>query len=213
MCWCAGSYGGYGLRILFLSTWFPYPPDNGSRIRVYYLLKALKQTHRVKLISFAFGTANPLATEELSNLCDSYEVVNIDPHIRSGLAWRLRFFSRNPIANRPIPAMSKLVQEEGARFQPDVVIASTQSTTTYVSQLPNAPLRVLEDHNCSTALSWERHLRQSSSAARLQTWLSYEKVKRFESRTLRRFDLCTMVSKKSGLKGGSSSRYSAETKA
>jgi len=29
------------MNILFLSTWFPYPPDNGSKIRVYHLLRAL----------------------------------------------------------------------------------------------------------------------------------------------------------------------------
>jgi hypothetical protein len=27
------------MKILLLSTWFPYPPDNGSRIRAYNLLK------------------------------------------------------------------------------------------------------------------------------------------------------------------------------
>ena len=26
---------GLTMRILFLSTWFPYPPDNGSKLRVY----------------------------------------------------------------------------------------------------------------------------------------------------------------------------------
>ena len=30
------------MRILFFSTWFPYPPDNDSKIRVYYLLPDLR---------------------------------------------------------------------------------------------------------------------------------------------------------------------------
>lgn len=47
------------MRILFLSTWFPYPFDDGSKLRVYHLLRALGQTHEVTLISFAFNTAYP----------------------------------------------------------------------------------------------------------------------------------------------------------
>lgn len=35
------------MRILFLSAWYPYPPDNGSKIRVYHLLRALAARHEV----------------------------------------------------------------------------------------------------------------------------------------------------------------------
>jgi len=45
------------MHILFLSTWFPYPPDNGSKIRVYHLLRAVARAHDVTLVSFAFDTA------------------------------------------------------------------------------------------------------------------------------------------------------------
>jgi len=31
------------MHILYLSPWFPYPPDTGSRTRVYHLLRALAQ--------------------------------------------------------------------------------------------------------------------------------------------------------------------------
>jgi hypothetical protein len=41
------------MRVLFLYRWFPYPADNGSRIRIYNLLKALGSRWQVDLISFA----------------------------------------------------------------------------------------------------------------------------------------------------------------
>ena len=41
------------MRILFLSGWFPYPPDNGARQRVYHLLRQLSKEHEVALIAFA----------------------------------------------------------------------------------------------------------------------------------------------------------------
>jgi len=40
------------VNILVLSTWFPYPPDNGSRLRAFYLLRHLAESgHRVRLIA------------------------------------------------------------------------------------------------------------------------------------------------------------------
>jgi hypothetical protein len=43
------------MNILFISRWFPYPADNGSKIRTFNLIKQLASTHEVHLISFAPG--------------------------------------------------------------------------------------------------------------------------------------------------------------
>ncbi len=40
------------MKILFLSRWYPDPPDNGSKIRIWNMLQALCGRHRVSLISF-----------------------------------------------------------------------------------------------------------------------------------------------------------------
>ena len=52
------------MRILFLSRWYPYPPDNGSKIRVHGLLRALCEHHAVTLVSFRdpAETPGPVAT-------------------------------------------------------------------------------------------------------------------------------------------------------
>lgn len=55
------------MRILFLSRWFPYPPDNGSRIRVYNLLKTLATRHIVHLISF---------TDDVQGAAEGMRVLN-----------------------------------------------------------------------------------------------------------------------------------------
>jgi len=39
------------MRILFLSAWYPYPPDNGSKLRIYNLLRGLSQKHDVAVIT------------------------------------------------------------------------------------------------------------------------------------------------------------------
>ena len=39
------------MDILILSTWFPCPPDNGSRLRAFHLIRHLAARHRVRLIT------------------------------------------------------------------------------------------------------------------------------------------------------------------
>jgi hypothetical protein len=55
------------MDILILSTWFPCPPDNGSRLRAFHLIRHLAARHRVRLITGSRdGVDAPvLGTEEL----------------------------------------------------------------------------------------------------------------------------------------------------
>ena len=67
------------MDILLLSTWFPSPPDNGSKLRVHHLLRALARRHQVTLLAFAFDTADPAGAVELRRACTGVEAVEIDP--------------------------------------------------------------------------------------------------------------------------------------
>lgn len=69
------------MKVLFLSTWFPHPPDNGSKLRVQYLLRGLAEHHQVTLLSFAFTTARPDAPGDLANKCQDIQVVPVDPFL------------------------------------------------------------------------------------------------------------------------------------
>ena len=51
------------MNVLFLSRWFPYPPDNGSKIRAFNLIRRLSLRHEVDLISF---TSEMVAEERLA---------------------------------------------------------------------------------------------------------------------------------------------------
>ncbi len=62
------------MKILFLSSWFPYPPDNGSKIRVYHLLRALVRRHDVTLITFADAQDRP-DVKVLRDICRVAAVV------------------------------------------------------------------------------------------------------------------------------------------
>ena len=61
------------MRILFLSRWFPYPPDNGSRIRIFHLIKGLAAHHTLDLMP---GAADPKGKLEISG--DGHGVLFLD---------------------------------------------------------------------------------------------------------------------------------------
>ena len=39
------------MKVLFLSAWYPYPPNNGSKLRIFNLLRGMAQHHEVSLLS------------------------------------------------------------------------------------------------------------------------------------------------------------------
>ena len=57
------------MKILLLSTWFPYPPNQGSKIRAYYLLKSLAERHEVALVTFEDVELEPAWIEHIGQLC------------------------------------------------------------------------------------------------------------------------------------------------
>ena len=182
------------MDILFLSTWFPYPPDNGSKLRVSYLLRALAKAHRVSLVSFAFGTARPDKAEDLRAMCCEVHVVRADPFAVNRAGPLRTFLSPRPVASRPIKEMSRLVADviRGDRF--DAVISSTEMMADYALQAPPSVARILEEHNSTLRWSWERYQSQESPIQSLRRWISWQKARHYEARLLRKFDMCTMVS-------------------
>jgi len=53
------------MRILFLAQVPPYPPDSGSKIRNYHLLRSLARSHEVTLLAFTRGEAQRVDAERL----------------------------------------------------------------------------------------------------------------------------------------------------
>lgn len=182
------------LCILFLATWFPYPPDNGSKLRVYHLLRALGQAHKVTLVSFAFGTARPEQPEDLRTLCTDIHVVPLNPFVVNRASPLRTFLSLRPVASRPVPAMRDLVRNVLGSHTFDAVIASTEVMEAYTDAVPPGVSRILEEHNSMTRWARERYDEQTTLLQRARCWLSWRKQCCYEAQLFRRYSLVTMVS-------------------
>jgi polysaccharide biosynthesis protein PslH len=185
------------VKILFLATWFPYPSDSGSKLRVYHLLRALGQVHEVTLLSFAFDTARPDEPGGLRLWCRDIRVVPIDPFAVNQEGVLRTFLSAKPVVTRPLPAMKQLVTDVWRSGMFDAIIASTEVMADYALQETRASrgtATILEEHNSLTRWEYERYAEQTSPLQRLRCWASWQKTRRFEAGLFSRFDLVTMVS-------------------
>ena len=114
------------MRILFLSRWFPYPPDNGARIRVYNLLSGLAAQHEVTLLSFTEGPASAEHVAAMRQVCAGVETTPYRPFRPNRLRALAGLLSPLPrsVIDTESAEMHALVAQalRGQRF--DVVIAS-----------------------------------------------------------------------------------------
>ncbi len=180
--------------MLFLSAWYPYPPDNGSKLRVYHLLRFLAMRHGITLLSFVFGTAQSEEVSPLEIWCESVNTVKLDPFDVNRAGSIETFLSPRPMASRPIPEMRRLVSNALNHNCFDVVIASTGMMAGYALQAPVDCVKVLEEHNSMSRWMHERYLKASSPLDRLRCWASWQKMRRYEAKLFSCFDLVTMVS-------------------
>ena len=74
------------MKILFLTQVLPYPLVGGAKIRAYYMLRHLAQTHRVTLVSFVREDDR---MEDVAHLAHCAAVHTV-PMVRSriGMSWR-----------------------------------------------------------------------------------------------------------------------------
>jgi glycosyltransferase involved in cell wall biosynthesis len=128
------------MRVLFLSWWWPYPADNGSKIRIYNLLRNLASAHEVYLLSFAdAGEATEERIAHLRTFCAQVEVVPRPFYNPGGLKAMAGYLSRWPryLLDVYSDRMAERVQAFASSV--DVIIASELQTVRYLDLAPSLP--------------------------------------------------------------------------
>lgn len=180
------------MKILFLSAWFPYPPDNGSKIRVYNLLRALGERHQVTLLTFAAaGEGNEVGA--LRPYCQVGGVVPAVPFRPTRARALLGFLSPTPrsVLDTYSREMAGLVDAHLLREPFHLVIASELGTAPYALRAPAVP-RLVED--VEVGVIREAYTGAATGARRLRSGLTWAKHRRYIARLLPQFTACTVVS-------------------
>ena len=129
------------MRILVLSTWFPYPPDNGAKIRIYHLLRELAKRHHITLLTFMPTAAERCYIPALQAFCTDVQVLQRDPFQRDRLKALMGFFSPRPrsVVSTYSKAMELSLHSLLTQDTYDMLIASQMGTAPYVAAIPSVP--------------------------------------------------------------------------
>ncbi|MGC8861392.1 MAG: glycosyltransferase family 4 protein [Armatimonadota bacterium] len=182
------------MKILFLSAWFPYPPDNGSRIRVYNLLKVLAREHEVYLVSLLQEDSRRADADKLQQICrvvSLHESRWFKPGTLRSLAG---FFSSKPrsFVDTYDPEIAVAVRAAIDRVLPDVVVASQIGSMVYVPDRCGVPV-VFEELEIG---SMYRSVAEGRGVRHARARLTFAKHRRFVRDLLGRADVFTCVSAK-----------------
>ena len=181
------------MRILFLSRWFPYPTDNGSKLRIWNLLRGLSEQHEVSLISFADEGSNP-DLPALEAICRYVKVVpwsHYNPHSRRAI---LGVFSAKPRSyiDTFSEEMKECIGQALAGDEFDLIITSQWEMAGY-STFFNGTTALFEE--VEIGVLHGKIAQADTKKARIRNRLTWYKHYNYLSSLLRNFEACTVVSK------------------
>ena len=181
------------MKILFLSRWFPYPPDNGAKIRVYHLLKGLAEQHSVDLIAFTDSAPSAKSFQALRAFLKEAIAVPYKPFQPTRTRALAGFFSEKPrsILDTYNSTFAQAVSDAASRQAYDLVIASQIDLALYARLVPTAR-KVLEELEITKIFN--AYDRETHPMRKLRHGLTWWKLSRFIDQLLHSYDGCTVVS-------------------
>jgi glycosyltransferase involved in cell wall biosynthesis len=179
------------MRVLFLSRWYPYPADNGSKIRVSGLLRGLCAQHDVTLISFRDPSeklASPPSGRPTDvRVCDYREFRPGSGRALAGL------FTPTPrfLIDTYSSEMERLIAEAVQETKFDVVIASQLSMAAYHRAFRGRPA-LFEEVELGAFRPGDDG--RANVVQRLRQQVTWAKHRRYVARLLPNFVSCTVAS-------------------
>jgi polysaccharide biosynthesis protein PslH len=181
------------MRILYLSRWFPYPQDNGSKIRVFNLIKYLAAHHSVDLLSFSSNPVDKSRIEEMSNYCNLIETEIFKEVPQGKLKTMRNLFTPVPLFLHRTHNldMQRRVERAVLNQKYDIVIANQMSMVPYAITIP-VKRKVFEE--IELTVFYEKYWLQTGIYKHWRNWLTWFKASRYIASSLDQFDAGTVVS-------------------
>ncbi|MBV9848271.1 MAG: glycosyltransferase [Armatimonadetes bacterium] len=184
------------MNLLVVSSWCPYPSDNGSRLRAYHLIRQLaRRGHRIKLLALAQEESDLAAAQSgLSPLCALGVELFPSRFFRPGTVRALLgFFSTRPrhLLDTHQPEAARRIARECRSGDCDAVLALELGVAHYVPSGMGVPC-MLEQLEVSGFVKAVREA--PSPRARLRRALTLAKLRRHLASLGERYAVWTAVS-------------------
>lgn len=189
------------MRILIVTPTLPLP-ISGGRTRLFNIIKQIAGRHDVAVLSFIQPSEHSMLPT-LQPHCRQIELVPFEGFEPSG-KWRnrLRGWSHLLLNRRPFyaetfpvermrPALQKLLQ----RRTFDIVAFEQLFLAELVDEVKAKGIpAILVEQNVESDIARSRYTHATNPVHRLRDWVTWQKLKAFEHKWVRRFPVCMAVS-------------------
>lgn len=187
------------MRVLFLTQVLPYPLVGGAKIRAYYMLRQLAQSHEVTLVSFTREDDRPQDVDHLRRFCAAVHTVPMTrSRVQDGRALVESALTGRPlvIARDRLAAMETVLRDLVTAAPFDVVHADQTAMAQYAlyargqqQQRGHAAPRIVLDQHNALYLLVQRQARYERGRVRQAVWRREARLlARYEADLCRRFD-------------------------
>jgi sugar transferase (PEP-CTERM/EpsH1 system associated) len=170
------------MKILFLTSRFPYPLEKGDKLRSYHFIKGLSRNHEVHLASISDVELSEEAFAEVNKYCSSMKVFRIH---KPGIAVNIAkaYFGKLPLQTAYFfnAGIQKQMLEYGMGIAPDIIVCMLTRMAEYAEVFTGIPklldyqdvfskgverrmgnsgffLRAVLKHEASNQLQYERNV-------------------------------------------------------
>lgn len=181
------------MKVLFLSRWYPYPPGNGSKLRVYNLIRGMAAYHEITLLSFNDQTAREPDIDVLQSICREVKVVPYKPFDPQSQRSQLGFLSLKPrsVLDTFSFEMKECLEKTLNENEFDVVIASEIDMVVYSQYFCCLPALLDE---LQVQVFYDQYAQASSFWTRFRYHLTWIKLRYYLTFILSNFQVCISAS-------------------
>lgn len=179
------------MNILFLSHRLPYPPNDGSRIRAFRIIRHLAGRGKVTVATLARSASERARGEGLQAFCARLIIESISPAMASlrtvaclaGTAPSSMGYFRSP-------ALQRRIDHELKARAYDLVVVHSSSVAPYVENVNTAKLLDFVDMDSQ---KWLAYGKARPFPLSLGYRLEGAKLERAEAALAARYDVCTCI--------------------
>ena len=180
------------MKILILSSRFPYPIEKGDKLRLYHQIKELSRNHEIYLVSLSTETVNQDSLEAIAEFCEEIKVFKISKWFSSLKALiaisgnqpsQVSYFYRKSI-HRQLKQICK-------GWNPDLIYCQLVRMAPYAKSLPYPKVIDFMD---AFSISFHRRALHEGLLKRSFFKIESRKLKIFEDELLKQFPACTIIS-------------------
>ena len=183
------------MKLVVLTSRFPYPLEKGDKLRIYNQIKVLSKNHEIHLFATSFYEVAPEDRAQLQPFCKSIHVYKIGP-IR-----QIINLCRTALSTLPFQVglfyskvFHKAIENEILKIGPDAIYCHLIRMSEYV--------KTLQRTNCPTTLDYmdvfskgiERRANKSKSIFKPLLKIEHQRLLQYENEIFDKFSHLTIIS-------------------